>query len=98
MADNNKEHEHRDVETTPQLEVPKNSFFWIKNCKGEPSASLTFVVIAFIVTTLAFAASMFVKIGPLELRQFDAAACGAYLGPLISLYAFRRYTDDKFSK
>lgn len=81
---------------TGQLEQPKASWFWIKNSKGESSASLTFVTIAFLVTTLSFVASMFVKIGPVELRAFDSAACAAFLGPLLTLYAFRRYTDKKF--
>lgn len=86
MADN-------DTQTT--VEQPKSGWMWIKDSKGNPSASLTFVTIAFWVTTLAYIASIVTKIGPVEFRPFDAGACAAFLGPLAALYFSRRYTDSK---
>ena len=78
------------------IEEPKTAWCWIKNSEGQASATLTFVTIAFIVTTVAYVVAILQKIGPLELRSFDPAACAAYMGPIMSLYAFRRYTDKKF--
>lgn len=70
---------------------------WIKNTNGSPSASLTFALIAFFVTTINYILSMFVKIGPLEIRAFDPGACASYLTPILALYFSRRYTDAKIS-
>ena len=77
--------------------VPKPSWFWMKNSAGQPSVSVTFVTVAFVVTTLSYVASMFEQIGPLQVRQFDVGACGAYFIPLLTLYFGRRWTDAKFS-
>lgn len=78
-----------------QLEKVKPSWFWIKNSKGEASATVTFTTIAFVVTTLAYAASIFESIGPVSFRSFDAAACSAYFIPLLTLYFGRRWTEAK---
>lgn len=80
-----------------ELEKIKPSWFWIKNSKGEPSVSATFLSIAFIATTAAYVLSMFEKIGPFTPKAFDVAACGAYFIPLLTLYFSRKYTDAKFS-
>ena len=85
----------QEVEVKP--EVPKASWFWMKNSTGEPSVSVTFLTIAFVVTTFGYAASMFDHIGPLQVRQFDVGACGAYFIPLLTLYFGRKWTDAKFS-
>ena len=79
-----------------QLEKVKPSWFWIKNSKGEASATITFVTIAFCVTTIAYIAAMFEKIGSVTIRPFDAGACSAYLIPLLTTYMGRRWTDAKF--
>lgn len=68
---------------------------WIKNTAGQPSMSATFAVIAFIVTTLAYVASIFQKVGIFNFRVFDPAAATAYLMPILGLYFGRRYTDTK---
>lgn len=81
----------------PKSETPSPSWFWVKNSKGEASASVTFLTIAFVVTTFAYVAAVFEKIGPLVVRPFDAGACGAYFIPLLTLYFGRRWTDAKFS-
>lgn len=83
---------HKDVAS---LEKVKPSWFWIKNSKGEASATITFTTIAFFVTTLAYVASIFESIGPVSFRSFDAAACSAYFIPLLTLYFGRRWTEAK---
>jgi hypothetical protein len=55
--------------------------------------SATFATVAFFVTTVAYIASIFEKIGPLTLRAFDSGACAAYLVPVLGLYFSRRFTD-----
>jgi hypothetical protein len=72
------------------------SWLWIRDTGGFPSVSVTLLVVAFVVTTLAFLASIFVSIGPLAFRAFDVAACSAYFVPILSLYFGRRWTDAKY--
>jgi hypothetical protein len=76
--------------------TPKAAWFWIKDTRGNPSATITFVTVAFWVTTLAYVTSTIHQLGPVEFRQFDTAACGVYMVPLLSLYFGRRYTEAKF--
>ncbi len=81
------------------IDVPlKKSWYWIKNADGTPSASATFAFVAFWVTTVAYVISLFEKIGPVNIRQFDAVASGAYLTPVLMLYFGRRYTESAASK
>ncbi len=68
---------------------------WLKNTAGQPSASLTFSFIGFIVVTLWLVVSIVAKIGNLEIRQFDSAQAMGYLLPLLALYFGRRWTDGK---
>ena len=84
-------------ETSTKIETPKVSWFWIKNSAGEASVSVTFLTIAFAVTTFNYVASIFESIGPLQVRSFDVGACSAYFIPLLTLYFGRRWTDAKFS-
>ena len=89
MADNNESLEIK-------LETPKPSWFWIKNSAGEASVSVTFLSVAFIVTTIAYITSMFENIGPLTIRPFDAGASSVYFIPLLTLYFGRKWTNAKF--
>lgn len=73
----------------------KVAWFWINNTDGKPSISATFATVAFATTTLVYIASVFEKIGPVSLRQFDPAVCAAYLAPVLGLYFGRRMTDSK---
>lgn len=57
--------------------------------------SASFAVVAFLVTTFAYVAAIFEKIGPVNVRPFDAAACTAYMVPLLGLYFGRRWSDGK---
>lgn len=77
-------------------EKPAPSWIWFKDTAGYPSVTVTFATVAFWVTTLAFLLSIVEKVGPLEVRPFDVAACGSYLIPILSLYFGRRWTDAKF--
>ena len=81
-----------------QKTITKIPWFWMKNAKGEKSVSVTLLTIAFLVTTLLYVSSAFVKIGPVEMRPFDVGACSVYFIPLASLYFGRRYTATKFDK
>ena len=58
---------------------------------------MTFVTIAFFVTTLAYVLSIVESIGPVTMRPFDVAACSAYFIPLLTLYFGRKFTDAKFN-
>jgi hypothetical protein len=68
---------------------------WIRDTRGQPSASLTFAVVAFCIVTLAYACGMLVHVGSVEFRPFDPAAASAYLVPILGLYFGRRFTDAK---
>lgn len=78
------------------LEESKPPWFWIKNSKGVSSASVTLLLIAFVVTTFAYIVSMFENIGPFSIRPFDIGACSTYFIPILTLYFGRRLTDIKF--
>jgi hypothetical protein len=79
------------------VKVP-DSWLWIRDSKGYGSVTVTFITIAFFVTTLAYVLSVVEKIGPVSFRSFDVAACSAYFGTLCALYWGRRYTEAKFIK
>lgn len=74
------------------------SRFWINDTNGNPSMSATFATISFFVTTAIYIASIFQKIGSVEIRAFDAGAASAYLVPSLGLYFGRRWTDSSSSK
>ena len=69
--------------------------FWIRNTSGEPSASLTLIVIAFSIIMLHMLASIFVNPFGIAIAPFDAAAAMLVLTPLLGLYFGRRYTASK---
>lgn len=69
--------------------------FWIKNTKGEKSASLTLVVVAFSVIMLHMIASIFVNPFGIAITPFQAAEAMLVLTPLLGLYWGRRNTDVK---
>jgi hypothetical protein len=73
-----------------------SSWFWIKDTKGYPSVSLTFASVSFLVTTFAYVASIFEKIGEISIRSFDSGACGAYFGTIMALYWGRKWTEAKY--
>ena len=73
------------------------SKFWINDTNGNPSMSATFATVAFFVTTAVYIASIFHKIGPVEIKSFDSAATSTYLIPSLGLYFGRRWTDSNKS-
>jgi len=77
-------------------EVSKTSKLWMKDSNGYPSISVTMLAISFWVTTVAYIASMFSKIGPVEFKSFDSGACGAYFGLILGTYVARRATEAKW--
>lgn len=70
----------------------------LKNSDGQKSASFTMMVVAFAVVTLWVIASIFVKIGPLEIRAFSATEGMAYLTPILALYWGRRAQQIQATK
>lgn len=82
------------VEVPPP--APQAAWFWIRDTRGNPSATITFTTVAFWVTTFVYITSALHSIGTVEFRSFDATACGVYMVPLLSLYFGRRYTEAKF--
>lgn len=78
------------------VEKPKASWLWLKDSSGYPSVSITMLAISFWVTTLAYILSIVSKVGPIEIRQFDVGASGAYFGLVLSTYVARRFTDAKY--
>jgi hypothetical protein len=69
-------------------------FPWLKNTKGEPSASLSMSVIAFLVVTLWLLAWLIATPLGAPIPIFDAATAMAYLSPILALYFGRRWTSD----
>lgn len=87
-------------EETTIVQIPekiKSSWFWIKDTNGNASVTATMLLIAFIVTTLAYVLSIVEKLGPITIRPFDVGACSAYFVPIMTLYFGRRWTDAKTS-
>lgn len=80
------------------LPVVKDSWLWFKGSDGNASVSTTLLTVAFVVTTLAYIASVFEAIGPVKFRTFDVAACSSYFLPLACLYFGRRTTEAKIPK
>ena len=74
----------------------KQSWLWLKDSSGYPSVTVTLIAVSFWVTTFAYVASIFHKIGPVEIREFDVGACAAYFSPILALYFGRKFTDTKF--
>lgn len=72
-----------------------DSWLWIRDTKGYGSVTVTFVTIAFAVTTLAYVLSIVEAIGPVTIRPFDVAACSAYFIPVLTLYFGRKFTEAK---
>lgn len=75
--------------------APKVSRLWIRDTKGFPSISVTLLMVAFTVTTLAYIGSVFASIGPVTFRSFDVSACATYFVPIMAHYWGRKYTDSK---
>ncbi len=69
--------------------------YWIKNTKGEPSASLTMVVSTFSVAMLWWVSSIFGGSLPFEITPFDASEAMIMVGPTFGLYWGRRNTDAR---
>lgn len=73
-----------------------DSWFWIKDTKGYGSVTVTFLTIAFVVTTLAYILSIVESIGPVHFRPFDVGATSAYFIPLLTLYFGRKFTEAHY--
>jgi hypothetical protein len=66
---------------------------FLKNSEGQPSVSLTMVVVSFGIVTLWLVAWLVgVTLGH-PVPEFDATSAMAYLTPQLGLYFGRRYTS-----
>lgn len=88
------------ADDTKQADVPdvtevKPAWYWIKDSKGYGSVTVTFLFIAFWVTTAAYVLSIVDHVGPVNIRAFDVAACSAYFIPILTLYFGRKWVDSK---
>lgn len=89
------ENDKKEKKPNEVTQVP-DTWFWIRDAAGYGSVTVTFVTISFWVTTLAYILSIFQKIGPIEIRAFDVAACSAYFIPILTLYFGRKFTEAKY--
>lgn len=71
---------------------------WIKNTKGEKSASLTLVISVFVIILFWMVASIFISPFGITVLPFNAAEAMMVLTPLLGLYWGRRNTDVKSDK
>lgn len=83
-----------------QIETPKRSWIWMKNSSGESSASITFLFIAFWVTTFIFIIGHIGEINVsdkvnLTFNGFDSTAAAVYYVPLMMLYFKRREFESE---
>jgi len=69
--------------------------YWIKNTKGEPSASLTLVMVSFTVIILWMTLSIFVNPFGIQTVPFNATEAMIVLSPLLATYFGRRYTEQQ---
>ncbi len=69
---------------------------WVKNTAGQPSASLTLSLVAFVLTAVWFLLSFLnIRILGWSPRVFEETAALAFLLPCLSLYFGRRASDLK---
>ena len=91
----------QDINSENEISIPetkvKPTWYWIRDSKGYGSVTVTFVTVAFWVTTFSYLLSIVEKIGPLQIRAFDSSACAAYFIPILTLYFGRKATEAKFS-
>ncbi len=77
----------------------KDSILWIRDSKGFGSVTLTFLTVAFWITTVAYVLGLFegtIPVIGLKLRPFDVAASTSYLGIIVGLYTSRKFTEAKY--
>jgi len=83
------------------MKKKENKYMFLKDSKGQSSASFTFALIAFIITSLSVILGIFenVAIGEFSMsfRSLDASIITAYLVPVMTLYFGRRWTEAKFN-
>ena len=76
--------------------VVRSTWYWVKDANGRGSITATLVLVSFWATTTAYVLSIFEKIGPVSINHFDVAACASYMGPILTLYGARKWTDSHY--
>lgn len=66
---------------------------FIKNTEGEPSASLTMVMVSFLIVSAWLILWIVASAFHIPVPPFDATSAMAYLTPQLGLYFGRRYTS-----
>ena len=79
-------------------EKDKKPWYILRDARGQGSVTVTLMLVSFWVTTFSYVASMLSKVGNVEFKDFDSAAAGAYLVPILTLYFGRKWTDSKIIK
>lgn len=79
-------------------EKDKKPWYILKDSQGQGSVTVTLMLVSFWITTFSYIASALGKIGDVEFKDFDSAAAGAYLIPILTLYFGRKWTDSKIIK
>lgn len=69
-------------------------WYWLRDAQGYGSITVTLVLFAFWVTTIAYILSTVESIGNIKLRPFDIGAASTYLIPILTLYFGRKWTDS----
>jgi len=70
--------------------------FWVNDPKTWlPSASLTLMMWAFIISTMFLILSQVQTIGGITFRQFTTADAMTYVSPFLALYFGRRWTTKE---
>jgi len=80
----------------PGPEVPQAAWYWLKDSAGHPSITVTMMTVSFWITAIVYVASIFQKIGPFEIREFNVGATSSFFIPILTLYFGRRWTESKY--
>lgn len=96
MSEDAKEETQVEVAAAEEQGKVKDTWFWIRDSTGHGSVTVTFVTVAFWVTTFAYLLSLVESLGPVAVRPFDVAACSTYFIPILTLYFGRKFTEAKF--
>ena len=74
---------------------------WVKNSNGEPSATLTFMLLSFLIVAFCVIAPMFngfiIRGFEFHIEKPDNALIIAMLAAFVPAYVIRRNTNDKLN-
>jgi len=77
-------------------DAPQPAWYWLKDSSGHPSMTVTMMAVSFWITAVVYVASIFQKIGPFEIREFNVGATSSFFIPILTLYFGCRWTESKY--